>query len=86
VRGLVGERVALPVGAYLGRAHEFFGADAYRLAPTLLWLWHSDAALVVLCWSGAALALALDYRSTTPEERSGAWWSRTLEGIGRGPP
>ena len=59
VRGLIGERGILPAGEYLARAHDFFGNDAYRLAPTLLWLWHSDMALLVLCWGGAALAVAL---------------------------
>ena len=57
--GLVGSRGILPVADFLARAHSALGADAYRVLPTLLWVSSSDAVLVLLCWGGAALSIAL---------------------------
>ncbi len=57
--GLVGSRGILPVGDFLTRAHAALGPDAYRVLPTLLWVSSSDAALLLLCWGGAALSIAL---------------------------
>ncbi len=57
--GLVGERGILPIGEFLGRAHDAYGADAYRLFPTLLWLSPTDALLNLLCWSGIASSILL---------------------------
>ena len=57
--GLVGSHGILPVAEYLARAHSALGAGAYREVPTLLWLWSSDAALMFLCWGGAALSIVL---------------------------
>jgi lipase maturation factor 1 len=59
ISGLVGSRGILPVGDFLARAHTALGPDAYRVLPTLLWLSSSDAALMFLCWGGAALSMAL---------------------------
>lgn len=57
--GLVGSRGILPVADFLTRAHAALGPDAYRVLPTLLWVSSSDAVLIVLCWGGAALSIAL---------------------------
>src|SRR4030095_6474544 len=57
--GLVGSRGILPVGDFLTRAHAALGPDAYRVLPTLLWVSSSDAALMLLCWGGTALSIAL---------------------------
>ena len=58
ILGLIGGDGLLPAAAYLDRAHELWGADAYRRLPTLLWLWPSDAFLVGVCWLGMALSVA----------------------------
>ena len=58
ISGLVGDHGLLPVSAYLERAYEVFGADAYRQLPTLLWVWPGDGGLLALCWGGIALSVA----------------------------
>ena len=58
ILGLIGAEGLLPAAAYLDRAHELWGSDAYRQLPTLLWLWPSDAFLVGACWLGIALSAA----------------------------
>ena len=57
--GLVGAEGILPVGDYLDRLRDTYGADAYRRFPTLLWLSSSDPTLTALCWLGALLSVAL---------------------------
>lgn len=57
--GLVGSRGILPIAEFFPQTRTAFGADAYRLFPTLLWLWSGDAALAFLCWGGAALSIVL---------------------------
>ncbi|HWP94943.1 MAG TPA: lipase maturation factor family protein [Gammaproteobacteria bacterium] len=57
VLGLMGRQGILPVGEFLAYAGELLGARKYHLVPSLFWLWHADAALVLACWTGAALAL-----------------------------
>jgi hypothetical protein len=57
--GLVGEHGILPVGVFLDQAHEAYGAQAYRLWPTLLWLSPRDGLLSLLCWGGAVTSLLL---------------------------
>ncbi len=59
ITGLIGAHGILPVAPYLTDLKAFFGADAYRLVPTLLWFRSTDAALLFLCWGGAAASLAL---------------------------
>ena len=54
--GLVGEGGLLPVGQYLERARDFYGAQAYYQLPTLAWLSASDAVLQALCWGGVVLS------------------------------
>jgi lipase maturation factor 1 len=57
ITGLVGSRGILPIGQVLTLARSQYGAQAYRILPTLLWLGSSDGVLTFLCWAGAALAL-----------------------------
>ena len=59
VSGLVGVNGILPAGAYLQRAHAYYGGTAYRLLPTLCWLGAGDGMLHALCWGGTALAALL---------------------------
>jgi hypothetical protein len=59
ITGLVGERGILPVGEFLRRSHETYGAQAYRVWPTLVWLWPSDTFLMILCWGGVGTSLLL---------------------------
>jgi hypothetical protein len=59
ITGLVGERGILPAGEFLSQVHEAYGAQAYRLLPTLVWLSPSDAYLSILCWSGMLTSLLL---------------------------
>jgi hypothetical protein len=59
VQGLIGERGILPAGRFLDWAHSVYGADAYRLLPTLFWLDASDTALRAVAWTGAALGFVL---------------------------
>jgi predicted DCC family thiol-disulfide oxidoreductase YuxK len=51
--GLVGERGLLPAAGLLEDARNNFGAEAYRLFPTLAWISASDTALKFLCAAGA---------------------------------
>ena len=59
ITGLAGERGILPVGEFLERAHEVYGAQAYREWPTLAWLSATDPSLSALCWTGIAASLLL---------------------------
>lgn len=59
ITGLVGERGLLPAGEFLQWARSIYGADAYRLLPTLFWLDWSDLALRLCAWGGALLSLLL---------------------------
>ena len=59
IQGLIGERGILPAAPFLGWAHSVYGAEAYRLLPTLFWLDAGDTALRAATWSGSALGLLL---------------------------
>jgi len=59
ITGLVGERGILPVGEFLSRVHDAYGARSYRLLPTLVWLSPSDAFLAALYWCGILSSLLL---------------------------
>tara|TARA_B100002003_G_scaffold219048_1_gene220442 strand:+ start:2194 stop:3714 length:1521 start_codon:yes stop_codon:yes gene_type:complete len=59
VTGLVGADGILPAGPYLDRLRDTYGAQAYRLFPTLLWVSSNDLSLTGLCWLGAGLAALL---------------------------
>lgn len=72
VRGLIGEEGILPIGTFLGTVQRQLGANGYWRLPTLLWLDHSDMALLSLCWSGVALA------AISIIARPFANWQRTI--------
>ena len=55
---LVGSDGLLPAADYLGRAYDFWGADAYVQLPTLVWIQPGDAIISALCWIGMALSIA----------------------------
>ena len=57
--GLIGSDGILPVAAWLDALRDRFGAEAYRLFPTLCWLNSSDSFLHYLCGAGVALSLLL---------------------------
>jgi len=57
VKGLIGSQGILPVADFLDAVRLNYGADAYRLLPTLAWLNTSDAFLQFLCWGGVVTAL-----------------------------
>src|SRR5262249_42644841 len=57
IRGLVGSDGVLPLEPYLRAVLDHFGADAYRIVPTLFWLDASDTALVGGTGVGMALAV-----------------------------
>jgi len=56
---LLGPEGLLPAGMYLQQVSEVLGASRYWYAPTLLWLGHSDRALMALCWIGMFASLLL---------------------------
>ena len=59
IRGLAGEGGIYPVLPYLSAVHERFGAEGYRLAPTLFWVNGADGWLSGACAAGALVSLAL---------------------------
>jgi len=58
IQGLYGSDGILPVADYLRFLQTRAGDGAWRSHPTLLWLWHGDAALAAYCWTGATAAAA----------------------------
>lgn len=56
VLGLNGSNGILPVGEFLGLAHEQLGNSAYWRIPSLFWLNDSNVALQTACWAGVAFA------------------------------
>ncbi len=60
IRGLIGSRGILPAADFLEAVSQSVGpARAWRLLPSLFWIWHSDPALTWSCIAGAALAVVL---------------------------
>lgn len=59
VLGLYGSRGIEPIGRRLALLRARLGRDAYRLAPSLLWLRSTDRDLVRLCRAGQVCAGAL---------------------------
>jgi hypothetical protein len=59
ITGLVGEAGILPVGDYLERLQLRFGEVAWVRFPTLFWLDHSDASLLVASYIGCFFACLL---------------------------
>jgi hypothetical protein len=58
-QGLIGSRGILPVAEFLSTVHGYYGATAYRILPTLLWLGSSDAAIRAVWIIGCVLSLVL---------------------------
>jgi hypothetical protein len=59
VVGLVGHDGIAPVADLLERVGARRGVLAFHTLPTLFWLAHGDAALRLVCWGGALLAVLL---------------------------
>jgi predicted DCC family thiol-disulfide oxidoreductase YuxK len=59
VDGLVGSNGILPSGAWLDAIRDRFGAEAYRLFPTLCWLNPTDWFLHLLCGGGILMSILL---------------------------
>jgi hypothetical protein len=59
IRGLIGPHGILPAFEFLQSVSNTFGAGRFVVAPTLLWFWHSDGALLFFCWAGIAGSLLL---------------------------
>ena len=57
--GLVGSDGIMPAAEYLERVQDIFGAGAYRLVPTVFWVYASDAALTAGIVAGLALSVCL---------------------------
>ena len=83
VLGLYGTRGIEPIGKLLTGLRAHAGRDAYRLAPTLLWLGSSDRALVRACQAGqlCAVALMLD---VAPRTMVAALWALYLSFVSVG--
>ncbi|MGH7741825.1 MAG: lipase maturation factor family protein, partial [Candidatus Eiseniibacteriota bacterium] len=59
INGLIGHTGILPVRDYLDSVKMQLGPRAYSFAPTLCWIWNSDAALSALAIGGAVSSLLL---------------------------
>jgi len=66
ITGLIGSTGILPVQSYLDAVHSQLGPHATWFAPTLCWIWHSDAALHALAWGGFACSLLLALGALPP--------------------
>ncbi|HTY42930.1 MAG TPA: lipase maturation factor family protein [Thermoanaerobaculia bacterium] len=77
VDGLIGSWGILPAGRYLDWIRSQTGAERYALAPTLLWVSSSDAALHFLCAAGAAAGLSLAL-GLLPAVSAAAGWALYL--------
>jgi hypothetical protein len=55
---LIGSHGLLPLDLFVPRVQEALGSSsaAFLRLPSLFWLWHSDAALQTLAWTGFALS------------------------------
>src|SRR5262249_36834044 len=59
ILGLVGHEGILPAREYLDQVRAPSGWERVLLVPVLAWLGSSDAALLGMCWGGAAAGLLL---------------------------
>lgn len=59
MHGLIGPNGILPAHDYLRALRQAFGAKAYWIAPTLLWIGASDRMLSAIVWIGIAASVAL---------------------------
>ncbi|WP_133272140.1 lipase maturation factor family protein [Hymenobacter radiodurans] len=55
---LIGSNGLLPVGIYLKQVSDALGSNGagFTRLPSLFWLWHSDAALLMAAWVGFVLS------------------------------
>jgi len=55
---LIGAHGLLPIGLFLNRVHDSLGSDwaGFWRLPSIFWLNHSDTALLMVSWTGFALA------------------------------
>ncbi len=58
---LIGTHGLLPLPLFMERVREVFGSSlgAFLHLPSLFWFFHSDRALVVVAWIGAALSIVV---------------------------
>jgi lipase maturation factor 1 len=60
IKGLIGPDGILPARDYLAAVAQYYpGGQRFWFAPTLLWLWSGNHALMALCWLGLAASLAV---------------------------
>lgn len=59
IGGLIGDQGILPAGEFLTAVRQVYGADAYRLLPTVAWFANSTRALQVWCGAGVVCGLLL---------------------------
>jgi hypothetical protein len=59
IQGLVGAEGILPAESYLQRLYGQFGSISWLRFPTLFWLGHSDASLVLASYAGCVVAVLL---------------------------
>jgi predicted DCC family thiol-disulfide oxidoreductase YuxK len=59
VKGLIGADGMLPLGLFLGRVQEYFGAAAFYNLPTLFWISHTDPVIWGSCIAGILFSLLL---------------------------
>ena len=83
VLGLYGQRGISPIRPQLDAWRARIGRDAYRLAPSLLWLGATDRDLVRLCQAGEACAAALAL-GVAPRVAALACWAFYLSFVATG--
>ena len=59
IHGLIGEHGVLPLGEYLNQVEAQLGGKAPHLLPTVLWWFHGDLALEIICWIGMLSSVLL---------------------------
>jgi lipase maturation factor 1 len=59
ITGLIGSQGILPIGLYLSRISESFGASRYWNFPTVFWIGSSDLALTLVCAAGVLFSILL---------------------------
>jgi predicted DCC family thiol-disulfide oxidoreductase YuxK len=64
-QGLIGSHGILPLQSLVDALGARFGAERFFVMPMLFWLNASDAAIQLVCWTGAALALLLVFNVLT---------------------
>ncbi len=75
--GLIGPRGVLPAARYFAAAREQLGTEAYRVLPSMCWVFGSETFLHVLCGAGVALA-ALLFAGVAPAACLALLWAAYL--------